>query len=116
MQDTPPDLHFTQYAVRLLEEITFPLDRHNIRCVALALESEVKRGKSKAAAYEYVLACVKDLQDEGEPIDTFTFTQVKYRPENRRRLNAGDKAVEYFDNEIKLARDGDGRIRRAKAQ
>lgn len=85
--EIPPDLHPNQYATRLLEEISFPVNTQNIKAVASAIECEVTGGKSKAAAYEFLLACTRDAMEEGFPITTFFFTEAKYRPQNRRNGN-----------------------------
>jgi hypothetical protein len=82
--EAPPDhIHQNQFAAKLLEEIRFPKTPGNIRAVAAAIECEVLAGMSKPAAYEFVLAGTKDGQDQGMEINTFFFTDAKYRIENR---------------------------------
>ena len=88
--EAPPDhIHSTQFAAKLLEEIRFPKTPGNIRAVAAAIECEVLAGMSKPAAYEFVLAGARDGQDQGMEINTFFFTDAKYRTENRRNGNGG---------------------------
>lgn len=89
----PEDLHATQYATRLLQEIGYPEAKQNVVAVASAIDAEVKLGRSKPAAYEYVLGCTRDLIDQGAPITTFTFTEAKYRPEIRRNGNGANTKV-----------------------
>lgn len=88
-ESTPEFLHPNQFANKLLEEIRFPQTTGNIRSVAAAIECEVKAGMSKAASYEFVLAGTLDGIDQGCEINTFFFTDAKYRVENRRNGNGG---------------------------
>ncbi len=93
--EAPPDhIHPNQFAAKLLEEIRFPKTPGNIRSVAAAIECEVSAGMSKPAAYEFVLAGTKDGQDQGMEINTFFFTDAKYRSENRTNGKSG--ATEQF--------------------
>lgn len=85
--ETPTDLHALQYAARLLEEIGFPDDYSNKTTIANAISAEVKKGRSKAAAYELVLAGTRDGQDEGFEINKFFYADAKYLPANRRNSN-----------------------------
>ena len=81
--ETLDGLHSNQYAVRLLEEIRFPLDPAMIRTAACALDCEVKAGMSKPGAYEYLLVNTQLAIDRRETIDMVFFTDGKYRPEWR---------------------------------
>jgi hypothetical protein len=92
--ETPDGLHPNQYATRLLEEIKFPVVPHNIRAVAAAIECEAKT-MGLVAAYEFVLECTKFAIFEECEINTFFFTDGKYRPERRngngRQLNKAEQ-------------------------
>ena len=86
--EAPPDgLHPNQYATRLLEEIHFPVVAQNIRAVAAAIECEAK-AMGVVAAYEFVLECTKFAMFEEYEINTFFFTDGKYRPERRNSCRA----------------------------
>jgi 5-methylcytosine-specific restriction endonuclease McrA len=80
--ETPDGLHPNQYATRLLEEIKFPVVPHNIRAVAAAIECEGKT-MGMVSAYEFVLECTKFAIFEECEINTFFFTDGKYRAERR---------------------------------
>lgn len=117
----PPDLHPFQYASQILQEIGFPEVRANIQAVAAAIDCEVNGGMSKGDAYQFVLAGVRSGQDEGMEINTFFFSDAKYRPENRRRSNGGrvtaaaqrsahvnQAIVEGFGKEFRRRAEADG--------
>jgi hypothetical protein len=80
-------LHPNQYATRLLEEIRFPVVPQNIRAVAAAIECE-SRSMGMVAAFEFVLECTKFAIFEEHEINSFFFTDGKYRPERRNNTNA----------------------------
>jgi hypothetical protein len=82
VDEIPDGLHPNQYATRLLEEIRFPVVASNIRAVAAAIECEGK-AMGMVAAYEFVLECTKFAMFEKCEINTFFFTDQKYRPERR---------------------------------
>jgi hypothetical protein len=85
LQNAPPEnLHPLNYARKILEDLNFPVDRGNLQSVAEAITAEVRTGKSVVAAFEFVLAGVKDAKDEGIEINRFFFSDAKYRGENRR--------------------------------
>ena len=54
----------------------------NIRAVAAAIDCEAKN-MGLVAAYEFVLECTKFAIFEEYEINTFFFTDGKYRPERR---------------------------------
>lgn len=83
---TPDGLHPNQYATRLLEEIRFPVVASNIRAVAAAIDCEAKT-MGLVAAYEFVLKCTEFAIFEECEINTFFFTDGKYRPERRNNGN-----------------------------
>jgi hypothetical protein len=87
VDETPGGLHPNQYATRLLEEIRFPVVASNIRAVAAAIECESKV-MGLVAAYEFVLECTRFAIFEEHEINSFFFTDGKYRPE-RRNGNGG---------------------------
>lgn len=71
--ETPPDLHPLAYARKIAEELAMPAVSKNLSAIAGAIEVEIKQGKSKAAAYEYVLAKALDARDAEVRIDKFYF-------------------------------------------
>lgn len=107
-QTTPENLHPVNYAIKILEQIQFPHTPDNLRVVAAAIEAEVKSGKSKASAYEFVLAGVLDAKQEGVEINRFFFADAKYRTENRKNGNGretvGEKNRRAFDEYKRLGR------------
>jgi hypothetical protein len=66
----------------LLEEIKFPVVPNNIHAIAAAIDCEAKK-MSRVAAYEFVLERTKFAIFEEHEINTFFFTDGKYRPERR---------------------------------
>jgi hypothetical protein len=86
--DIPDGLHPNQYATRLLEEIKFPIVPQNIRAVAAAIECEAK-AMGLVAAYEFVLECTKFAIFEEHEINSFFFSDGKYRPERRNSSSNG---------------------------
>jgi hypothetical protein len=92
---TPPDLHSLEYAKRLLEEIDFPVTRQNNTVVADCITALVKSGKSKASAYEFLLANAKDAIDAGEQVDKFWFEDAKWKKKKKavvKLVNPADEA------------------------
>jgi hypothetical protein len=83
----PPDLHPLNYATKILDEIEFPLTQDNLRVVAAAIEAEVRSGKTKADAFQFVLAGTKSAQTDGIEINRFFFADAKYRSDNRNKNN-----------------------------
>ena len=77
---TPVDLHQLEYATKLLEEIGIPATFANKTTVAEAISAIVKQdGKSKPAAYEFLLAKAKDAQDNGTELNKFWFEDAKWK-------------------------------------
>jgi hypothetical protein len=70
----------------LVEEIKFPIVPNNIRAVAAAIECEAKT-MGTLSAYEFVLECTRYAIFEEHEINTFFFTDGKYRPERRNNGN-----------------------------
>ena len=92
---TPNDLHPLNYAAKILEELAFPHTKDNLQVVAAAIEAEVRSGKSKESAFQFVLAGSLDAKDQGLEINRFFFADAKYRGENRgKNGNGNSKAVQ----------------------
>lgn len=63
---TPTDLHPLNYGAKICDELGLPQERTNLHAFASAIEALVKKGKSLAAAFEFLLARAKDAQQSGE--------------------------------------------------
>jgi hypothetical protein len=71
--ETPPDLHPNQYAMKIIQELVMTENRQHVEAVSGAFNLELRLGKSKPAAYEFILAVAKDAQDAGVIVDFFYF-------------------------------------------
>jgi hypothetical protein len=114
-QDTLPEFHSLEYARKLLEEINSPVTKQNNIAVSAALDSLVRSGKSKAAAYEFLLASASDAIERGERVDKFWFEDAKWRGVNgngtrlssqQQRTQRGRKAI--LDAAVSYARERAG--------
>jgi uncharacterized protein YdaU (DUF1376 family) len=72
------ELHPTQYAAKLMEEIRLPHTQANLRVVAAAVTAEAKAGRTMSEAYLWLLDKAKAAQDVGTPIDRFWFEDRKW--------------------------------------
>ncbi len=64
--NSTPNLHPLNYAAKICDELALPQQRQNIEAFASAIEALVKQGKSLAAAFEFLLARMKDAAECGE--------------------------------------------------
>lgn len=69
----PPDLHPNQYAMKIIQELVMTENRQHVDAVSGAFNLELNQGKSRPAAYEFILAISKDAKDAGVIVDFFYF-------------------------------------------
>jgi hypothetical protein len=89
--DLPP-ITLAQGMVNEICEYKYALvgDNHTLRMIAGALEAEEKTGKSRGAAYQYILAGTLDAIDRGEKIDAFFFKDGDYKPNGGTKARTGE--------------------------
>lgn len=90
--ETPPDLHQVSYATKILEELVMTHNRGNLDAVVDALNLEIRQGKSKAAAFEFIRARALDDLDAGVVIDKWYFIDWgKHRNGSTRKASANEE-------------------------
>ena len=76
---TPSGLHDTQYAARLIEEISMPSTQQNIRQVAAGIKAEESQRGGLAQAYEFVLGEARAEIERKGTVTGFWFQDAKWR-------------------------------------
>ena len=90
------DLSPLNYANRLAENLGLPATSQNLKVIAAAVEALVKTGKSKPAAYEFLLARAKDAQQNGVEVNKFWFEDARYNATNTTPRKHDEKVVLFY--------------------
>jgi hypothetical protein len=107
VESAPPEnLHALNYATKILEQLGLPHVQDNLKVVSAAIEAEVRSGKSKVSAFEFVLAGSLDAKEQGCEINRFFFADAKYKSENRRSGYGQQLKAERIEEQLLTARKG----------